>query len=330
MKTSDFDYVLPEELIAQHSVEPRDHSRLMLVDREKQSVADYVFHELPGLLKKGDLLVFNNSKVFKARLEATIGNTEVEIFLLRESQPGVWEALGKPGKKIPVGGAAVFKDLAQAKILSKNDEGILMLDFGIDKAEVLSLTEKYGEVPIPPYVSKNPEALSTYQNIYAQESGSVAAPTAGFHFTEKVFKELKEKEIDTAFVTLHVGLGTFLPIRTEELGEHQMHEEYFEISEETRQKIDLAKKEGRRVIAVGTTTLRALESEGSGKTNLFITPGYSFKVVDALVTNFHLPKSSLLVLVSAFAGTDLIKKAYKEAIEKGYRFYSFGDAMFIE
>lgn len=330
MKTSEFDYILPEELIAQHSVEPRDRSRLMVINRRTQSIEHRSFHELPGLLRKGDLLVFNSSKVFKARLEATIGSTQLEIFLIRESRPGVWEALGKPGRKIQVGVILLFKDATQAQVLSKNSDGVLLLDFGLDKNEVLSLAEKYGEVPIPPYVSKNPEATSTYQNIYAADPGSVAAPTAGFHFTEKVFNDLKEKGIDSAFVTLHVGLGTFMPIRVDDLSDHTMHEEYFEIPEETKEKIRAAKSEGRRVVAVGTTTLRALESEDSSKTNLFITPGYSFKVADALITNFHLPKSTLLVLVSAFAGTDVIKKAYQEAIEQKYRFYSFGDAMFLE
>lgn len=330
MKTSDFDYVLPDELIAQKSVEPKDSSRLMVVSRAKGTISEHVFRELPSLLKQGDLLVFNNSKVFKARLRGMIGEVELEVFLLRESETGVWDALAKPAKKIPIGGVVYFADGITATLISKTDDGVLSFKFSLSRDEVLEFTEKHGEIPVPPYVGEAPTDTVDYQTLYAKEVGSVAAPTAGFHFTEAVFNDLESRGIDTAFLTLHVGIGTFRPIQTDTLEEHSMHEEYFTIPEETQKRIAEAKRDGRRVIAVGTTTLRALESGISGKTNIFITPGYSFKVVDALITNFHLPKSTLLVLVSAFAGYDLIKTAYAKAIAEKFRFYSFGDAMFIE
>ncbi len=329
METREFDYILPTELIAQHSLTPRDHSRLMVVDRGAGAISDTTFYGLPELLRPGDLLVFNDSKVFKARLRAQCDRTSLEVFLLREKEAGVWEALAKPARKIPLGGIVRFEDGLSATLLERSPDGVLLLQFPIDRAAVFAYAEQYGEIPTPPYVTEAPEEAEQYQTLYARQVGSVAAPTAGFHFTRELFRRLEARGVKTAYLTLHVGLGTFRPIQSEKLEDHIMHEEYFEIPEETRKAIEDTKKKGGRVIAVGTTTLRALESPDIGKTSIFITPGYQFTVVDALITNFHLPKSTLLVLVSAFANIGLIREAYMRAIRLGYRFYSFGDAMLI-
>lgn len=331
METSLFYYELPPERIAQHSVEPRERAKLLVVDRAAKSLKDKHISDLPALLKKGDLLVFNDSKVFKARIRGKRGQTVFELFLLRPVG-NQWEALANPGRRIQVGDVLDLTDGTRVRVEEKGEDGIVRLDFGKTTEQVFALTDRIGEVPIPPYVKKD-LPLTSYQTVYAKDQGSVAAPTAGFHFTSALLKQLQEKGVQTAFVTLHVGIGTFRPMKTERLAEHVMHEEWANVSQETIERIRAAKKEGRRVIAVGTTTVRALESSGgkpfSDFTKLFITPGYSFKMIDGLLTNFHLPKSTLLVLVSAFAGREFVLDAYKHAIEHDYRFYSFGDAMLI-
>ncbi|KAA0207083.1 tRNA preQ1(34) S-adenosylmethionine ribosyltransferase-isomerase QueA [Candidatus Uhrbacteria bacterium] len=354
MDVSLFDYHLPPDRIAQTPMQPREAAKLLVLDRRSGAMQDRHVDDLPELLRAGDLLIFNDSKVFKARLRATIDNRlhrdrgkEVEIFLLRPDR-GAWIALAKPGKKLRVATRLVFKNGWKATVLGKRDDGTIDLDFRLPPERVFELADEFGEVPVPPYVEPTKENMSVYQTSYAKHVGSVAAPTAGFHFTPTLFEALKKKGIERAFVTLHVGLGTFRPIKTDTLGSHEMHEEWAHVPEETREAIASAKREGRRVIVVGTTAMRALESwarhlpqpllseEGpgvardwSGFTKLFITPGFEFRIADGLITNFHLPKSTLIVLVSAFAGRENVLNAYKHAIEHEYRFYSFGDAMLI-
>lgn len=327
MQTSDFDYILPPERIAQEPIKPRDHSRLLIVNRETGTLEHRHFYEIPEFLKPGDLLIVNDSKVFKARLETAEG---IEIFLLRPDENG-WITLAKPGRKLSVGSTISFSDGSTARTIEKREDGTVVIDFQKTPSEVFALADAIGQVPTPPYVEKPPEdSVTTYQTVYAKETGSVAAPTAGFHFTPELIEKLKSQGIRFASVTLHVGLGTFRPMKTETLEEHEMHEEWIDVPKETRELIEETKKNGGRVIAVGTTTVRALESGiDQGFTKLFITPGYRFQNVDAMITNFHLPKSTLLVLVSTFAGRELIRKAYEEAIKDNYRFYSFGDAMLI-
>ncbi|MFA6132213.1 MAG: tRNA preQ1(34) S-adenosylmethionine ribosyltransferase-isomerase QueA [Patescibacteria group bacterium] len=345
-----FDYNLPVELIAQTPVEPRDSSRLLVLERagkgleglgraEEPFLEHRHFFEIIEYLRPGDILVMNDTKVFKARLRGRVRENEIEVFLLRSAEE-VWQALLKPGRKVKIGDEIYFGEL-KAKVLSKAEDGTAELQFSVSAAEVLDFTDKHGEIPVPPYVKKIPEKLETYQTVYARETGSVAAPTAGFHFTKELLQKIKEKGIEIEFVTLHVGLGTFRPVKTETLEEHEMHSELVEVKAEVAQKINAAKKEGRRIIAVGTTTTRALEGVAKmnndqlpengflGEVNIFITPGFKFNVIDGLITNFHLPKSTLLVLVSALAGRENILRAYEEAIKEKYRFYSFGDAMFI-
>jgi len=321
------------------------------LDRKTGKTEHKVFRDIVDELKAGDLLVMNDSKVFKARLRGKRFKKEYEVFLLRPvphefvmEGASLWHALVRPGKLVHVGNDIEISGL-KPKVVEKKPDGSVVLAFPIPESEVFAFCDQFGEVPVPPYVEKAPEDASKYQTVYAKETGSVAAPTAGFHFTPEIIEKLKGKGVEFQFVTLHVGLGTFRPVKAETLEEHVMHSEYVTISSETAQAINKAKAEGRRVIAVGTTTVRALEGVAStqppapspqlptngysGDVNMFITPGFDFKVIDALITNFHLPKSTLLVLVSAFAGREHVLAAYKEAIEKEYRFYSFGDAMFI-
>lgn len=336
MNTSLFHYDLPPERIAQKPMEPREAAKLLVLDRLSGSIADQQIRDLPELLRAGDLLIFNDSKVFKARLKAEIygkntrhAGQEVEIFLLRP-EGEFWIALAKPGKKLHTGGRVMFENGIKARVLGKRDDGTIDLDFGLPAEDVFAMADQFGEVPVPPYVEPTKENTSIYQTSYAKHVGSVAAPTAGFHFTPVLLEQLKAKGIHTAFVTLHVGLGTFRPMKGETLEEHEMHSEWLNVPKETRIAIQQAKAEGRRVIVVGTTAMRAVESGiDSGFTNLFITPGYQFKVADGLITNFHLPKSTLIVLVSAFAGRESILHAYQHAVDHEYRFYSFGDAMLI-
>jgi S-adenosylmethionine:tRNA ribosyltransferase-isomerase len=328
MKTSDFDYSLPPNLIAQTPIRPRDHSRLMVLDRKTNGIEHRRFFEIGNFLNPGDLLIVNDSKVFKARLMTVDG---IEIFLLRPTDAkGVWLALAKPGRKLAEGTLVHFQDGATASVVTKHDDGTVEVNLGKDVEDVFRWTDEVGSVPVPPYVSEAPKEAADYQTVYADRIGSVAAPTAGFHFTPELIENLKAKGVRFANVTLHVGLGTFRPMKTETIEEHEMHEEWIDVPEETVRLMEETRKNGGRVIAVGTTTVRTLESETRhGFTKVFITPGHRFKNVDALITNFHLPKSTLLVLVTAFAGQELVRRAYDEAVKDGYRFFSFGDAMLI-
>jgi len=356
MLTSDFNYHLPEERIAQNSVTPRDHSKLMVIHKNPLSREEGLFYDVQNFLKAGDVLVWNNSKVFKARLLGSLQKRddngelfharEVEIFLVRPMEnAGVWKVLAKPGKRVKNGMKIVFADDFECEVMVKEPNGTVLVQFlGKSPEEVMELANKYGKIPIPPYVKDEPHQLEMYQTAYAKEEGSVAAPTAGFHFTPELIEKLKAKGVEFAEVTLHVGLGTFLPVKTEKIDDHEMHAEWVSLSEENAEKINKAKAEGRRVIAVGTTSVRTLEGIASihpegypdkvrpfeGDINIFIFPGFEFKVVDGMITNFHLPKSTLLMLVSAFVGNiDFTLETYREAVEKEYRFYSFGDGMLI-
>lgn len=353
---SDFDYYLPKEWIAQHSVEPRDHSRLMLLDRTTGDIQHKHFFDVIDELHQGDVLVFNDTKVFKARLSAIGGmptsrnvgmptSRNREIFLLRclqNSETSLWSALLRPGKKVLVGDH-LFVDDVQIEVKAKHEDGIVELVFPMNEANVLLFTDVHGSIPIPPYVSEVPDEANKYQTVYAREVGSVAAPTAGFHFTEELLEKIKAKGVQICFVTLHVGIGTFRPVQTETIEEHTMHSEFVQIPAMTAHIINAAKNEGRRVIAVGTTTVRSLEGAAQqntdglylsergfvGDVNIFIKPGFQFQIIDALITNFHLPKSTLLILISAFAGREQVFHAYESAVQEKYRFFSFGDAMFI-
>lgn len=345
---SQFDYVLPPERIAQTPMEPRDHSRLLVLDRHTGAYQHKTFFEIADELHAGDVLVVNKTKVFKARLHGRRFAKAFEVFLLRPEAdaflPGssIWHALVRPGKLVHVGNYIDLGGGLSPTVTEKRPDGSVLLSFDVSKEEVFAFAEKYGQVPTPPYVKETPEASAAYQTVYAEQTGSVAAPTAGFHFTPELIATLKGKGVQIETVVLHVGLGTFRPMKTETIEEHEMHAEYVEIDAVTARSINQAKQEGRRIVAVGTTTVRALEGAAllatdpglpasgfTGDVNMFITPGFTFKVVDALITNFHLPKSTLLVLVSAFAGREHVLAAYQEAIAQGYRFYSFGDAMFI-
>lgn len=346
MKTSEFDYRLPEELIAQKSVEPRDNSRLLVLSKTDGSMQHRIFRDILEFLQPNDLLVFNDTKVFKARLFGLSDDrSNVEIFLIHpiENEKQHWLCLGKPGKKLKIGSNVELDGELSGKIVSKNPDGSLIIDFKLEPDKVIKIANLIGQIPVPPYVHEAPKSEEKYQTVYAQHTGSVAAPTAGFHFTKELFTRVQKHGVQTAFVTLHVGLGTFQPIKSETLEEHPMHSEWAQIPESTLRAISAQKAAGRRVIAVGTTTVRALEGlidapgtpkEGlpdkkEGWVNIFIKPGYKFRVIDGLITNFHLPKSTLLALVSAFGGSENIKRAYGEAINQKYRFYSFGDAMMI-
>jgi len=339
MKVSEFDFHLPEELIAQEPISPRDMSRLLVLDKEKHLMEHKKFYQLTEVLQEGDLLVLNQTKVMPARLLGVKDTgANIEVVLLKRIKGDSWECLVRPGKKLQAGTKVFFGDgELQGEIVEHTDSGGRIVHFtyqGIFE-EVL---DKLGEMPLPPYIQKKLEDKNRYQTVYAKEEGSAAAPTAGLHFTEELFEKLKNKGVHTAFLTLHIGLGTFRPVKSENVEEHKMHSEYYSVSKETAQLINQTKDMGRRVVAVGTTCIRTLETigdaegkvqESSGWTDIFIYPGYKFKVVDAVITNFHLPKSSLIMLISAFAGTDFTKEAYRVAVEEKYRFYSFGDAMLI-
>ena len=337
MLLSEFDYELPEELIAQTPIEPRNFSRLMVLDPTNQMINHHHFYDLKQFLNAGDTLIFNDTRVIPARL---IGRREsggkVEVFLLRRLNKDNWEVLVKPGKKAVEGNKIIFSDELTCQIVERTDFGGRIVEFQYDGIfeEIL---DKLGETPLPPYIHEKLEDSERYQTVYNRERGSAAAPTAGLHFTKDQMEELKTSGINLGFVTLHVGLGTFRPVNVENIEDHIMHEEYFTISPETVDLINQTKKNNRRVIAVGTTSIRTLESavingqlkSMSGATKIFIYPGYKFKVVDAVITNFHLPKSTLIMLISAFAGREFTLKAYREAVNERYRFFSFGDAMFI-
>lgn len=339
MLVSDFDYQLPPELIAQQPVEPRDRSRLLLLDRTRKVYADRMFFELPYLLSPGDLLVFNNTKVIPARLFALKegGSSRIEVFLLKQLSGSRWECLVRPGKRVKPGARLHFEQDVTGAVLETTPAGGRVIEFPKD-INFREWLGRVGQTPLPPYITASLANPDHYQTVYAQVEGSVAAPTAGLHFTEDLFRELSKRRIGTGFLTLHVGLGTFRPVQTERVEEHIMHSEFFTLSSSLIERIEATKKAGKKVIAVGTTVVRVLESQadndgclrpGSGETDIFIYPGYQFKVVDALITNFHLPRSTLLMLVSAFAGREFILESYAHAVTERYRFFSFGDAMMI-
>lgn len=340
MNISEFDYLLPQELIAQDPVRDRDSSRLMVVRLDREGFEHRRFADLCDYLKPGDALIVNDTKVIPARLmgfKETTG-AQVEVLLLKQLDDRRWEALVRPGKKARAGTRIIFKkDLLQCRVLDDTDYGgrVVEMDFEGPFEEVL---EEVGIMPLPPYIKKPLLDKDRYQTVYARLAGSAAAPTAGLHFTDELLARIREMGVAVAPVLLHVGLGTFRPVKVEDITTHRMHEEYYEVPEETAAVISGARERGGRVIAVGTTTTRCLESAaaergvlcpGSGWTDIFIYPGYDFKVIDGMVTNFHLPKSTLLMMVSALAGRDKILAAYSEAVEMRYRFFSFGDAMLI-
>ncbi len=338
LKTSDFYYDLPEELIAQTPVEPRDSSRLFVYDRKTDSVSHKRFRDVYDLLNKGDLLVINTTKVYPARIFAhTEHGGKVEVLLLKRQNLTDWEVLVKPGKKCKEGVVLKINDELSVQILSRTEEGGRIVRFIFDGVfeDILS---RVGEMPLPPYIREKLKDQSRYQTVYCKKEGSAAAPTAGLHFTQDLIQRLKDKGVEFAEVNLNVGLGTFRPVKVDDLSDHKMHTEYFEITKENAEKINCAKREGRRVIAVGTTSVRTLESAAnqdgtvnavSGDTSIFIYPPYKFKVVDSLITNFHLPESTLIMLVSALSTREKTLELYKTAVEERYRFFSFGDSMMI-
>ena len=339
MKKSDFFFDLPEELIAQSPTDRRDSSRLMRLDRKSGETDHSRFYELPELLAEGDCLVLNDSRVIPARL---FGKREtggaVEVVLLRDRGEGTWECLTRPGRKTKIGTRLYFGDgELSATVTDEIEGGNRLLRFDYDGV-FLEVLERLGKMPLPPYIHEELEDTERYQTVYSLVSGSAAAPTAGLHFTKELLAEIEDKGVKIAYLTLHVGLGTFRPVKAENIEDHEMHAEYCIISQETADTINKARKSGGRIIAVGTTSCRTLESraekdgsvsEFSGFTNIFIYPGYEFKCIDGLVTNFHLPESTLIMLVSALAGRENVLHAYEEAISAQYRFFSFGDAMLI-
>jgi S-adenosylmethionine:tRNA ribosyltransferase-isomerase len=342
MRVSEFDYYLPKELIAKFPAEPRDSSRLLLLNRKSGEVEHRLFRDIVDYLREGDLLVLNDTKVIPARLYGRLPTGgKVELLLVRQVKPAVWEVMARPARKLKPGRELHFEGGLRGKVLEYRPEGKRLVEFYLPEGrDFMELLSEIGHVPLPPYVEREerPEDREKYQTVFARKEGSVAAPTAGLHFTKELLKKLESKGVIIRWVTLHVGPGTFKPVKVENVEEHQMDYESYTVPEETALEVNRAKEEGRRVIAVGTTVVRTLESaaekpgkvkSGEGITNLFIYPGYKFKVVDALVTNFHLPRSTLLMLVCAFAGKEKVLNAYREAVERGYRFYSFGDAMFI-
>ncbi len=345
MKTSDFDYALPPELIAQTPVEPRDNSRLMVVNRAGDSIEHRHFHDIVDYLEAGDVLVFNESLVIPARLhgqkEASGG--QVEILLLRRLEEGIWEALVRRGKRLRIGSRVTITDVSEespsprivAEVIGQGEGGIKVIKFSDE-----TLLSSLGKVPLPPYINTPLSHPDRYQTVYARVAGSVAAPTAGLHFTPELLDRLEKKGVRLLFVCLHIGLDTFSPVREKDPAKHHIHREYGMVSEEVASELSGAKRQGRKVICVGTTTVRILEQVAqlyppeqlapfADWVSLYILPGYRFRMVDALVTNFHLPRSTLLMLATAFAGKKLVNRAYQEAINAGYRFYSFGDAMLI-
>ena len=337
MLTSEFDYYLPKELIAQEPIAKRDESRLLILNRQTGEITQTIFHEILNYLSPNDILVLNDTKVIPARIFGTLDtNRQVELLLLREIEPGIWETLSRPARKVKPGVKIKFGSF-EADVLERKESGIRIVQFSSNG--VKNLLNECGEIALPPYIKKRCENINRYQTIYGNKEGAIAAPTAGLHFTEELLQSIRAKGIETVFLTLHAGLGTFRPVKVDTIEEHKMYPEEFEISQVTADKINQAKVEKRRVIAVGTTAVRALEAQsennskkikpGVGLTNLYIYPGYDFKIVDTLITNFHLPKSTLLMLVSAFADKEQIFKAYEYAIQHQFRFYSFGDAMMI-
>ena len=340
MKRQDFYYELPEELIAQDPLKDRSSSRLLVLDKESGAVSHHVFKEITDYLHEGDCLVINDTKVIPARLIGSKVGTEgkIEILLLKRKENNVWETLVKPGKKAKIGTKISFGEgLLIGEVVDIVDEGNRLIQFTYEGIfeEIL---DRLGQMPLPPYITHQLEDKNRYQTVYATHTGSAAAPTAGLHFTPELLEEIERKGIDIARITLHVGLGTFRPVKVDEITEHHMHSEFFQIDEEAAMKINRAKDSGKRVICVGTTSCRTIESAAdetghlkacSGWTEIFIYPGYQFKILDCLITNFHLPESTLIMLVSALAGREHVLAAYEEAVKERYRFFSFGDAMLI-
>jgi len=341
MRTDEFDFNIPGELIAQNPVVPRDQSRLMVISRAAGEMEHRIFFDLPGLLREGDVLVLNDTKVIPARLYGTIpqvGPDRVEVLLLNENVEGRQRVMTKPGKKFQMGSEIVFDDFLSAKVVEIEADGCRLLQYNCSASELIQHLDRIGHAPLPPYIKNSSASPEQYQALYAREKGSSAAPTAGLHFTENVFNALNAKGVQVEKVTLHVGRGTFQDVKVRNIKDHPMHSEAFELSESVAERINRAKKNGSRIVAVGTTSVRVLESctNSNGqlepqisRTNIFIYPGYQWKIVDGLITNFHLPRSTLIMLVSSFAGKKLIFEAYEKAVQERYRFFSFGDAMYI-
>lgn len=341
MKVDEFDYQLPEELIAQKPLPRRDQSRLMVLDPQQKKIEEDIFKNIKKYLEPGDMIIMNDSRVIPARLygEKIPTGTEIELLLLNELEIGKWEVLVRPGRRAKKGVEINFNDILKAEVVEYTDFGGRIVDFSWDQEnfEFEEVLNKLGEMPLPPYIKEKLDDPERYQTVYSKKRGSAAAPTAGLHFTDDLLRELEEYGVILDFITLHVGLGTFRPVRSEEIEDHDMHSEYAELSAETAAAIKKCKAAGNKVVAVGTTVSRTLESafqnsklsQFKGWTDIFIYPGYEFKVIDSLITNFHLPKSTLLMLVSALAGKDFILKAYQKAVAEEYRFFSLGDAMLI-
>ena len=340
MKTSDFNFELPEELIAQDPLAERSDSRLLMLDKGNGCTEHHIFREIVDYLRPGDCLVLNDTKVIPARLMGIKEDTgtAVEVLLLKRRDNDVWETLVKPGKRMKPGAKLKFGDgLLKAEVLEVVEEGNRLIRFSYEGI-FEQVLDSLGEMPLPPYITHKLQDKNRYQTVYARYEGSAAAPTAGLHFTEELLKRIEDKGVEIAYVTLHVGLGTFRPVKADNILEHHMHSEYYQVTEETAEKINRAKAAGNRVICVGTTSCRTVESAADvngvvrsccGNTEIFIYPGYTFKVLDCLITNFHLPESTLVMLVSALAGRENVLCAYEEAVREKYRFFSFGDAMFI-
>ncbi len=340
MKTDDFDYYLPKELIAQTPLEKRDTSRMMVLDKLTGKTEDKTFTDLIDYLNPGDTLVLNDTKVLPARLIGHKPDTGavIEVLMLKELEKDTWECLTRPAKRIHVGSIVSFSDKLKAECIEVKNDGLRVYKF-IYEGIFLEILEELGQMPLPPYITEKLSDKDRYQTVYAKNLGSAAAPTAGLHFTEEYLEKIKNKKINVVFITLHVGLGTFRPVVVEDVSKHEMHEEYYEMSQDVAELLNKTKENGKRIIAVGTTSVRTLETIAddngvfkaqSGTTKIFIYPGYKFKAVDALLTNFHLPKSTLIMLISALAGKDNVLKAYNHAVEEKYRFFSFGDCMFIK
>lgn len=342
MNTADFDFELPEELIAQVPLEKRDSSRLLILDHQKKTMVDSHFDHIIDQLNPGDALVMNNTRVLPARLYGYKPETNghVELLLLKNTQGDQWEVLAKPAKRLKVGTTVAFGDgRLTATIIEELEHGGRIVEFTYDGI-FLEVLESLGEMPLPPYIHEKLEDRERYQTVYAKENGSAAAPTAGLHFTQELLEKIEAKGVKLVYLTLHVGLGTFRPVSVDNLDQHEMHSEFYNLSADAAQTLNQVKDQGGRIVAVGTTSIRTLETIGNkfdGRleadaswTNIFIKPGYEFRIVDAFSTNFHLPKSTLVMLVSAFAGREFVLEAYKHAVEEGYRFFSFGDAMFLQ
>lgn len=340
MNLSDFDYNLPEELIAQTPIKTRDQSRLMVLDKKTGAIKHKHFHDILEELQSGDVLVLNDTKVIPARLigKKTSTGAVIELLLLKDLGNNIWECLSRPAKRLKVGTIVTFSEKLQAEVVEKKDEGIVHVKL-LYQGILMEILDELGEMPLPPYIHEKLKEKDRYQTVYAKNIGSAAAPTAGLHFTKELLDEIKKKGVEVLFITLHVGLGTFRPVEEKNILDHHMHSEFYQMTKEVADRLNLAKKEHRKIYAVGTTSTRTLEAimheyhefrECSGNTEIFIYPGFEFQAIDGLITNFHLPKSTLLMLVSALASREIILNAYKEAVKGKYRFFSFGDAMFIK